>query len=265
MPHSFGLSFKNTINPASGFPLLDQKHQSHRSQHADALWNNAFPSHPLWYQTNCSLFPQHWQSQHKPQIRFSQSSVVWPPLGQNHTEHRSTASFHGNMVSEDTVIFLLRACQLHRQEMCQSRGLMAKWREQKDGVWRGSEGMKDCDENIPIERWGRVGHRKTRRNKKTDGEAVKIPSWERRDRRKRQYKGNWKAWALLWEVAVLCISLAGFTPISSWEKNSEGICLTHRKQKYLTETQKPTSTTSRALVPPFNSSCWCLLFLQTFL
>lgn len=169
MLHSFGLSFKNKINPTSGFPLLDQKHQSHRSQRAAALWNNAFPSHPVWYQTNHSLFSQHWQSQHKPQIRCSQSSVVWPPLGQNLTAHRSAVTFHGSRVSEDPVVFSWRSCQLHRQEMCQSRGLMAKWKEWKDGVWRESEGIKD---------WGEYASGKVKEGEDTEKQGeIKKDRW----------------------------------------------------------------------------------------
>lgn len=94
--------------------------------------------------------------------------------------------------------FSWRACQLHRREMCQSRGLMAKWWEQKDGMFGGA--VKEWKIARRIHQWkgeGRWGLRKARRNKKRqmDGEAGKRPSWERKAKRKRQYEGNWKAWA----------------------------------------------------------------------
>lgn len=53
---SFGLSFKNAINPASGLPLLDQKHHSHMSQSADAVRNNSANSTVFLNAGNLALY-----------------------------------------------------------------------------------------------------------------------------------------------------------------------------------------------------------------
>lgn len=75
---SFGLSFKNAINPASGLPLLDQKHHSHMSQSADAGRNNSANSTVFLNAGNLALY---WLGLRQLRYHLPQpSSIVPNPL-----------------------------------------------------------------------------------------------------------------------------------------------------------------------------------------